>query len=59
MSPAEELYAAAKALDDKAQVNNPGHSYSDFTVAYAQMGPLMRALRRYEREAVSDPHHAR
>ena len=53
MSPAEELYAAAKALDDKAQVNNPGHVYSDFIVAYAQMGPLMRALRRYEREAVS------
>lgn len=55
MSPAEELYAAAKALDDKAQVNNPSHAYSDFTVAYAQMGPLMRALRRYEREVVSDP----
>lgn len=51
MSPAAELYAAAKALDDKAKINDPLHSLSDYTVAYAQMGPLMRALRRYEREA--------
>lgn len=55
MTPAEELYAAAKAMDDKARVNNPLHAQSDYTVAYAQMGPLMRALRRYEREAASDP----
>jgi len=50
MSPIEELYDAAKSLDDKAKVNDPTHSLSDYTVAYAQMGPLMRALRRYERE---------
>ena len=56
MSPAEELYTAAKALDDKAVANNPLHAYSDFTVAYAQMGALMRALRRFEREAVEATH---
>ena len=50
MSAADELYAAAKAVDDVAQVNSPVHAFSDFTVPYSQMGALMRALRRFERE---------
>lgn len=50
MTAIEELYIAAKALDDRATINDPLHTLSEYTVAYAQMGPLMRALRRYERE---------
>lgn len=54
MTAIEELYRAAKGLDDAATPINPLHALTDYEVPSSPIRALMRALRRYEREALSD-----